>query len=255
MGKKRPLNPVKFRRAKMKAAKSRDEGRLYLNGRASLSLIALVVANLVPVAGVIFYGWDHRLVIALFWIENLIIGLFNVVKMCGAMIVNKQKGLSGIVTPLFFILHYGLFCAAHGLFLWSTLGLGELPAEALIFGPNTGPLQIFDEGLKVFVGFVELYSPVIVLGIVSLILSRFVSFIENFILKGEIFELTPRDLMAKPYGKIIALHVGIIMGAVAIDRFGSSLWLLLAIVGFKIIVDAITHMKEHRTSELKVDEL
>jgi len=45
------------------------------------SALALIGANLIPLIGVIFYDWDSRLVLALFWIENLIIGVFNLAKM------------------------------------------------------------------------------------------------------------------------------------------------------------------------------
>ena len=45
------------------------------------SLLALLVANLVPLIGVLFFAWDLVLVLALFWIENIIIGVFNLLKM------------------------------------------------------------------------------------------------------------------------------------------------------------------------------
>jgi len=208
-----------------------------------LSIAALVVANLVPLVGVLFFAWDHRLVIALFWIENLIIGAFNLIKMAAAMISQKS---AAIFYPLFFIVHYGLFCSVHGLILWGLLGLGDTPDPDDLFGMQaSGIFEIFAEGLAVLNGFIDLYSPIILLGVISLVLSRLVSFIENFLLKGDIFNIKPKDLMAKPYGQIVILHAGVIFGAAAINKFGSSVWLLVIIVMFKVVLDSVLHYKRH----------
>ena len=49
--------------------------------KPSLSTQALTVANLLPLIGVVFLGWDAAAIVLLYWIENLIIGLFNVLRM------------------------------------------------------------------------------------------------------------------------------------------------------------------------------
>ena len=45
-----------------------------------LLVLALVVANLVPVAGMVFMGWELSDVMVLYWAESAIIGLFNIAK-------------------------------------------------------------------------------------------------------------------------------------------------------------------------------
>ncbi len=215
--------------------------------KQSLSFIVLVAANLVPLIGVLFFQWDHTLVIALFWIENLIIGAFNIVRMITAMVVNK---LRSIFHPIFFLFHYGIFCAVHGSFLWKILELGDLPPTVSLFGWQAGGIfELFAEGATVLMAFIEMHSPIIWLGIASLLLSRLVSFIEHFLLRGEVFDSHPKDLMAKPYGQIVIMHAGIILGAAAIDQFGSSVWLLVIIVAFKLVVDCVQHVKRHKHSE------
>jgi len=223
----------------------------HLPGRAKLSIVALILANLVPLVGVLYFDWDHRLVIALFWIENLIIGAFNIFKMIGAMVAGKKIDL---FTPVFFLFHYGMFCTVHGAILWELLELGEVPKVEQLFGFDTsGFMGLVADGVGVFNGFVDLYSPVIWLGIFSIVLSKTVSFVENFILKGEILSTTPRDLMGKPYGKIIAMHIGVILGAFAIQKFGSSVWILVVIIGFKMLVDILTHLNDHKVGELEAE--
>ncbi|MFC1689170.1 DUF6498-containing protein [Pseudomonadota bacterium] len=47
---------------------------------SSPSSLALIVANLVPVAGAVFLGWKLSDVMVLYWAESAIIGFFNVCK-------------------------------------------------------------------------------------------------------------------------------------------------------------------------------
>jgi hypothetical protein len=44
------------------------------------SVLVLVLANFVPLIGVLFYGWNAFNLIILYWLENLVIVLFNMIK-------------------------------------------------------------------------------------------------------------------------------------------------------------------------------
>ena len=210
----------------------------------SFSLLALIAANLVPLVGALFYDWDASLVLALFWIENLIIGAFNLLKML--ILAARAMRLNELFLCCFFVLHYGLFCSAHGLLLWDLLDLGKVDASVYFGDIGFGPLELFAEGAAVLIGFIDLHGSVIMLGIVALTLSHLVSFIEHFILRGEIFSLTNRDMMARPYGQILAMHAGLILGAVAVDKFGSTAALLAVIVVLKLLIDFMQHKRRHK---------
>ena len=45
--------------------------------------LLLVAANLVPLAGVLFWGWQVKQVVFLYWAENIVIGLFNLAAILG----------------------------------------------------------------------------------------------------------------------------------------------------------------------------
>jgi hypothetical protein len=45
------------------------------------SIIFLSIANLFPIYGVLFLGWEVFIILFLFWMENLIIGFFNILRM------------------------------------------------------------------------------------------------------------------------------------------------------------------------------
>ena len=75
------------------------------------------MVNLIPLAGVLLFGWRLFDIMALYWLENGIIGLYNVIKM-----LLSRSGAMGSVnkafTIPFFIVHYGLFWAVHGIFVF-----------------------------------------------------------------------------------------------------------------------------------------
>ena len=53
----------------------------YQVGSSYGAVVALILANLVPLAGVLWFGWDVWGILIIYWLENGIYGLFNVLKM------------------------------------------------------------------------------------------------------------------------------------------------------------------------------
>ena len=197
---------------------------------------ALVLANLIPLIRVVFYGWDAVLVLALFWIENLIIGAFNVIKMASVVIYHRSWGKAGL--PFFFIIHFGLFWTIHGIILWDILGFNSVDPN-IVFNTNLHrALDLPAEGAAIMVSFIKLHSPIIWLGLCGLIMSHLVSFIEHFLLRGEIFNKDVNVLMSEPYKNVVALHVGLLGGAFLLNYFESPIWLLAIIVLLKMLYDA-----------------
>lgn len=212
-----------------------------------LSSYALIAANLIPLIGVVFFQWDSALVLALFWIENLIIGAFNVLRMWGVSVV--AKNISGLFSSAFFLVHYGLFCAVHGMLLTDLLDYPKVNVGDYFTQTSTGFLGIFQDGAAVFLSFVDMFSPTILIGIAGLVLSHFSSFIENFILRGEIFKLKARQLMAEPYSHIIVMHAGLIVGAIVLQKLHSPVWLLATIILLKLMADFALHKRRHVVSK------
>ena len=90
----------------------------------------LVLANLLPLYAVLVHDWPVLPVIVLFWLENIIIGMLNVPRI---LLAGAHEGLATrVFVALFFCVHYGLFAAGHGLFVFNLFG-GEKYA-ALVDG-------------------------------------------------------------------------------------------------------------------------
>jgi hypothetical protein len=45
------------------------------------ALVLLVLVNLPPLAGVLAFHWDVAALVVLYWSKNLVIGLYNILKM------------------------------------------------------------------------------------------------------------------------------------------------------------------------------
>ena len=84
------------------------------------SVIALVLANLVPVFGVFYFHWEVFPLMFLFWSENVIIGVFNVLRMIFAM--PFKNGMPPLIP--FFCVHYGMFTFGHGMVIIGLFGGG-----------------------------------------------------------------------------------------------------------------------------------
>ena len=218
-----------------------------------LSSYALVAANLIPLAGALFYQWDAIFVLALFWIENLIIGAFNVLRMLSTAAVTKDW--SGLFMCAFFIFHYGAFCSVHGMLLTDLLGYPEVRVQDYFAIQSAGALDLFLEGAAIFLSFTERLAPAIWLALTGLLLSHLASFLENFILRGEIHTLGVRKLMARPYSHILVMHTGLIMGAVLLQKLQSPVWLLAVIVVIKLVFDFLQHRKRHRRTIMQPESL
>ncbi len=210
----------------------------YAGSRRHLSLVLLVIVNLLPLAGVLFYDWDIAALVVLYWSENLVLGFYTLARM---LVVSP---LGGLFSGLFFLIHYGGFCAVHGLFIMVLL----VDPEADIFsGGNTWPFFfVFIELLIEVIRQVLAYAPPEWLWAFSaLFLSHGVSFLLNFLLGGERDRLTIKQLMAAPYGRIVILHITIIAGAFATMALGQPIFLLVILIALKIGVDVTMHLREH----------
>ena len=200
----------------------------------NISALVLVLANLIPLAGVLFWNWDTVLVLALYWIENLVIGAFTLIKILSTVVTKKQS--KGLFLAGFFSIHYGAFCAAHGQLLAKVLDQTIGSASVLGKDPD-GILELFWNAYAVLLHFWQSLAPAIWLGVAALVLSKLISFIEHFLLRGEIFQANPDKLMMQPYKQIVVMHVGLILGALLLQKMGSPTWLLAIVVAGKIVID------------------
>lgn len=186
---------------------------------------------MLPVAGVIWFGWSVFAVMLLFWLENIIVGILNILRIvyAGGGTDEKQRRLfTRIFTAAFFSVHYGMFTVAHGVFVFSLFGEG--------IDSDLSPQLVYQLVLDY-----QLYWAVL-----ALFISHLVSLVLNYFLAGEYRSATVKKMMNKPYSRIVVLHLGIIFGGIVLDLFNEPLIGLVVLILIKIVVDIRAHMKEHR---------
>ena len=79
----------------------------------SASAVALVLANAVPLAGVVALGWQVFPLVLLYWLENVVVGGFNVLRMLSARPRDGVRWVAKAFLVPFFVVHFGLFTATH----------------------------------------------------------------------------------------------------------------------------------------------
>jgi hypothetical protein len=189
----------------------------------SPSGLALIAANLVPLAGVLFFGWDLASVIVLFWAESAVIGFYTALKMA---VVGKVAALA--MVP-FFIGHFGGFMAGHFLLIYELFVRGAFA---------TGPAPAARVALSAI--FAPLWP-----SLAALFISHGVSFVDNFLGRREYAGTTMKALMVAPYNRILVMQIALIFGGWLILLLKSTVPALALLIVFKTALDFTAHQKEH----------
>lgn len=200
-----------------------------------LSVTALILVNLVPLAGVLWLGWRMIDVLMLFWMENVVIGVINVLRM-GVRLVGARE-LKGLFLIPFFTVHYFGFCAGHGLFLLAFFGAP---------GAAAGAPQALGIGSVPDIVQALMAEQAMVWGLAGIAGSHLLSFLVNFLWGGEWRRTGIEALMGAPYVRIMILHVVIVLGAIVVTALGQPIYALVLLVALKIAVDAAAHLRERR---------
>jgi Family of unknown function (DUF6498) len=216
----------------------------YRVSSSAAAVVALVVANLVPLVGVLFFGWSVWAILIVYWLENGIVGVFNVLKMAYAsgdgteaetgnslrMSINGRPANTMAKAAMipFFVMHYGIFWLVHGVFVLT------LPLFGAIAGDD-------DMTTGTTVG-------AILFAAVALTISHGLSFWWNFLVRGEYRHVTAASQMFAPYGRLMVLHITIIFGALAISFTGAPVAAVAVLVALKIALDVGFHLAEHRSA-------
>lgn len=161
--------------------------------------LALVIGlNLIPVIGVLFWGWSAFALIVLYWLENVVVGVRTLASMvANAAVAGGPSWVGAMLIGGFFTLHYGLFCFGHGIFVMALFG-GSFYGDSIIdLGGAVGALFATQTNLAI--------------GFASIVAWQAVQFF-RFFASGEVRRTNAIELMGAPYPRIIVLHLTIIAG-------------------------------------------
>jgi hypothetical protein len=215
-------------------------GSLWTN----VPVLAILAANAVPLAGVLLLDWSAFYIVLLYWAENLAVGFYNILKMAFAKVSRPIEHLGKLFLIPFFMVHYGGFTAIHGFFI---LAIFKQTDSDPINPQHAWPcFFIFLQMLINVVKHVMLtISPAVRLGVLTLFASHGVSFVYNYLIKGEYTRTNPGQLMGQPYARVFVMHITIIAGGFFAMTLGSPAALLLILIVLKTAIDLKFHLREH----------
>ena len=186
--------------------------------------LALVIANLIPLGGVLLLGWDLGDVITLFWAEN------GGDRLLHAPQVGSRCPVGG---------------PALGTLLSGATTAGSWPSI------SSSSIKLFVRGIEqstpevqALTALADLFIPLWP-ALLALAVSHGISFYANFLKRKEYLGRKAAEQMGEPYKRVVVLHVTIIFGGWVILLLGSPLPALVLLVALKTGGDLAAHRKEH----------
>lgn len=194
---------------------------------AGAAIAWVVLANLVPVVGVLFLGWHAGDVLVVYWLENLVVGGFAVARIAtargtqlpGTVTINGRSAAAvprWLLVP-FFCTHYGIFALVHGVFtaiLASGAGIGgSWPSWAAT--------------------------------VVLLVVAHASEYRTRWVRDGERERTSPVQAMFAPYKRVVLLHVTLIAGVFLLMGLGAAGRVLpvVLLVLLKTTVDVLSRLR------------
>ena len=194
------------------------------------SLLVLGLANALPIAGVLLLGWKVFPLVLLYWLENVVVGGFNVGKLLLAQPQEPAYSVGKLFLIPFFVFHFGLFTLVHGVFVFALFGAKSLPRfDSLAKLPAA--IRAYHLGW----------------GVLALVVSHGLSFYWNYFENGEYRRASLPILMMQPYARLVVLHLAVLFGGWIVLTLGSPLLALLVLVALKTAADVRAHQAERHT--------
>lgn len=200
---------------------------------AGFGLLPTIIGNLIPLIGVLLFGWDLPSIVVMYWIETGVIGLVNVLRIRKSMALGRptvdadgsverpimRAAMSGSwLLALTWLLAYGIFWAILGPFVIQIAngGFYEGASQTGWSGASTG---------------------VVVWGTLSLAGGQVVAYVLDYVIRRRYLTVTSLELLRDPFVRILILLATIAAGGVGIALIGSPVGFLAAMVVAKTSVE------------------
>ncbi len=191
-----------------------------------------LLGNVVPFVGVVFFHWSVVAILLSYWLENVVIGLYQILKIKKAKLnypVNEQnkfvigplrpvKSSEQIFYSIFFSVHYGIFLFGH-------LAVLSLFAE------------ILSESIK--------FTWAIVMTSLPFFLTHGKSYVEEYIGEKQYEKIPLIKFFVGPYRRIFVMHITLILGAIPL-LFVAKIFpqISFVVIVLKIFLDVFLKEKE-----------
>lgn len=203
--------------------------------RPALVPLILILSNLVPLAGILFWGWDTFVLLCLYWLETAVIGFWTIVRL--ATMSRDPASVAGrsiagtLALAGFFTVHAGLFMTVHMLFIFT-----------LFAGPWAGKIHEARDFIRLIVIGKDLWIPLL-----ALFVGQGAIFINDAVNRFVFAKAPPAkadtgEIMGGFYKRIVVMHLAIMGGAFVAQMIG-TIAPLIVLVLLKTAIEIRFQMK------------
>jgi hypothetical protein len=195
----------------------------------------LILSNLVPLAGILFWGWDTFVLLCLYCLETAVIGFWTIWR---AATMSRDPGsvarrsiAGSLALAGFFTVHAGLFMTVHMAFIY-----------ILFAGPWAGKIHDARDFIRLIVIGKDLWIPLLALFVgqgaifVNDAVNRFV------FAKQPLTGADTGEIMGGFYTRIVIMHVAILGGAFIVQAIGTTAPLIILVL-LKIVIEVRFQIK------------
>lgn len=205
-----------------------------------LPLAILLISNLIPLAGVIFWGWDTFVLLMLYWLETLIIAFWTLMRiLIGADLSRSFIGeiIGRAFMFVFFLIHSGGFMLGHFIFLWAFYGKEWGHKIPVTNSLSSLPVEAFWQQMIVANGlFIPLAISFLGRGIAFVIEMAKLPLWKRLVSEDAGPGRQAGALVGGLYTRIITMHIVILGGAALAQKYGALAPLVLLILA-KTVID------------------
>ncbi len=213
--------------------------------RNKLSSLVIIISGLYIIYGIIFNNWNVFAVMFIFWAENVIIGIFMIIKMIFAKPNEKVK----LFLILFMLVHYGGFCYGHYNLLLQVMGNDYIMKYAAKTGSMTIDAFNMDIG---FLPFLYHSMPGIGIALLIFIIHETIALIDKYFLNKLYLHADIGALPFEPYRRIVQLHIGLMAAAFLMMISNSHQITVAMLVLAKIIYDLFHALDIDKNGETRL---
>lgn len=211
-----------------------------------LSAISLVLANLVVAAIVLFEQWGYYAVLLVYWLEAMVIGFYALGRLAVACWFGEPLGRwigmanagSRVMLSLF---AGGFFIVKFGGFAFGMGFLVALVPGFLADASGTDPMVVTDALGSV--------GPGVATAAAVLLISHGISFVINFVGRGEYKHRNIVVILFEPYLRMVLVLVVLVagvLGAAFLPALSHATGFAVAVILVKTAVDLVSHAIDHR---------
>jgi hypothetical protein len=203
--------------------------------RGAFVSAVLILSNLVPLLGILFWGWDTFVLLCLYCLETAVIGFWTIARVAtmsrdpGSVAGRSIAGTLALAG--FFTIHAGLFMTVHMLFI-----------TTLFAGPWAGRIHDARNFISLIVIGKDLWIPLL-----ALFAGQGAIFINDAVNRFVFAKAPPTNadtgaIMGGFYKRIVVMQLAIMGGAFIAQAIGAAAPLIVLVL-LKVMIEIRFQMK------------